>query len=128
MKYFKLREFVCNCCGKNKINRTFVRILSAAREYSKNQDGSDIPFIITSGYRCENHPESIAYAKKNPNKTSENTKWLAADILVKNSRERAVILASLMEAGFTRFGIGHNFIHTDLADEDEKPQAVIWTY
>ena len=33
-----------------------------------------------------------------------------------------------MEAGFTRFGIGHNFIHTDLADEDEKPQAVIWTY
>ena len=128
MKYFKLREFACSCCGKNKINRTFVRILSAAREYSKNQDGSDIPFIITSGYRCENHPESIAYAKKNPNKTSEHTKGLAADILVKNSRERAVILGALMEAGFTRFGIGHNFIHTDLADEDEKPQAVIWTY
>jgi len=128
MKYFKLREFACNCCGKNKINRTFVRILSAAREHSKNEDGSDIPFIITSGYRCENHPESIAYTKKNPNKTSEHTKGLAADILVKNSRERAVILAALMEAGFTRFGIGHNFIHTDLADEDEKPQAVIWTY
>jgi hypothetical protein len=95
MKYFKLREFACNCCGKNKINRTFVRILSAAREHSKNEDGSDIPFIITSGWRCENHPESI----KNP--TSSHIKGLAADILVKNSRERAVILGALMEAGFS---------------------------
>ena len=120
MKYFKLREFACNCCGKNKIDRTFVRILSAAREYSKNQDGSDIPFIITSGWRCENHPESI----KNP--TSSHIKGLAADILVKNSRERAVILGALMEAGFSRFGIGHNFIHVDI-DED-KIQGVIWTY
>ena len=120
MKYFKLREFVCNCCGKSKINRTFVKVLDAARAYSKNEDGSDIPFIITSGYRCKNHPES----KKNPN--SSHIKGLAADILVKNSRERAVILAALMNAGFSRFGIGHNFIHVDL-DED-KTQGVIWTY
>jgi len=63
MKYFKLREFVCTCCGKSKINRTFVKVLDAARAYSKDEDGSDIPFIITSGYRCENHPESV----KNPN-------------------------------------------------------------
>ena len=128
MKYFKLREFVCNCCGKSKINRTFVKVLDAARAYSKDEDGSDIPFIITSGYRCENHPESMAYAKRNPGKTSEHTKGLAADILVKSSRERAVILAALMNAGFSRFGIGHNFIHVDLADEDQKPQGVIWTY
>ena len=120
MKYFKLREFVCNCCGKSKINRTFVKVLDAARGYSKNEDGTDVKFIITSGYRCKNHPESI----KNP--TSSHIKGLAADILVKNSRERAVILAALMEAGFTRFGIGHNFLHVDI-DED-KPQAVIWTY
>lgn len=121
MKYFKLSEFICNCgCNKNKINRTFVRILSAAREYSKDSDASDIPFIITSGYRCENHPES----QKNPK--SSHIKGLAADILVKSSRERAVVLAALMNAGFSRFGIGHNFIHVDL-DED-KIQGVIWTY
>ena len=120
MKYFKLREFVCNCCGKSKINRTFLKVLNSARSYSKNEDGSDVPFIITSGYRCENHPESI----KNP--TSSHIKGLAADILVKNSRERAVILGALMNAGFSRFGIGHNFIHVDL-DED-KVQGVIWTY
>ena len=124
MKYFKLREFVCSCgCGKNKINRTFVKVLDAARAYSKDENGSDIPFIITSGYRCENHPVSKP--------TSSHIKGLASDILVKNSRERAVILAALMNAGFTRFGIsskknGPNFIHVDL-DED-KIQGVIWTY
>ena len=120
MKYFKLREFVCNCCGKNKIDRTFVKVLDAARAYSKDEDGSDIPFIITSGYRCENHAES----KKNPQ--SSHIKGLAADILVKNSRERAVILAALMNAGFSRFGIGHNFIHVDL--DEEKKQGVIRKY
>ena len=51
---------------------------------------------------------------------------LQVDIEVKNSRERAVILASLMNAGFSRFGIGHNFLHVDL-DED-KIQGVIWVY
>ena len=100
--------------------RTFLKVLNSARSYSKNEDGSDVFFIITSGYRCENHPESI----KNP--TSSHIKGLAADILVKNSRERAVILGALMNAGFSRFGIGHNFIHVDL-DED-KIQGVIWTY
>ena len=119
MKYFKLREFVCNCgCGKNKINRTFIKVLDAARAFSKNEDGSDVPFIITSGYRCENHPVSKP--------TSSHIKGLAADILVKNSRERAVILAALMNAGFSRFGIGHNFIHVDL--DENKTQCVIWTY
>ena len=121
MKYFKLSEFVCRCgCNKNKINRTFLKVLDAARGYSKNEDGSYIPFIITSGYRCENHPESI----KNPH--SSHIKGLAADILVKNSRERAVVLGSLINAGFNRFGIGHNFIHVDL--DEEKKQGVIWTY
>ena len=41
MKYFKLREFVCNCgCHKNKIDRTFLKILNSARSYSKDDDGN----------------------------------------------------------------------------------------
>ena len=133
-KYFKLSEFACHCgCGTNKINKTFVKLLSNARKQSINEDGKDIPFIVVSGYRCENHPESIKYKKRNPNSSSEHTKGLAVDILVRNSRERAVILGALMSANFTRFGIGRekngfSFIHTDLASYDDKPQGVIWTY
>ena len=136
-KYFKLSEFACSCgCGTNKINRTFLKILISAREKSIDFNGREIPFIITSGYRCDNHQESIKYKKRNPNSSSEHTKGLAVDILVKTSRERAVILSALMEAGLTRFGISHNkngfsFIHTDMGDmveNSDKPMGVIWTY
>lgn len=136
-KYFKLSEFACSCgCGTNKINRTFLKILISAREKSFDYNGKEIKFIITSGYRCDNHPESIKYVKRNPNLSSEHTKGLAVDILVKTSRERAVILGTLMQAGLTRFGISHNkngfsFIHTDMGDmikNSSKPSGVIWTY
>jgi len=113
-KYFTKDEFVCQATGENEIEDELILALDELREHC------GFPFIITSGYRCESHPES----KKNPQ--SSHIKGLAADILVKNSRERAVILAALMNAGFSRFGIGHNFIHVDL-DED-KIQGVIWTY
>lgn len=134
MRYFKLTEFACNCgCGTNKINKTFIGILSNARSQSINYDGKPVPFIIVSGFRCVNHPESVKYKKRNPNSNSEHTKGLAVDILVRNSRERAVILGALMSAGFTRFGIGSNnngfsFLHVDMASADDKPQGVVWTY
>ena len=133
-KYFKLSEFACNCgCGTNKINRTFLKILTAARKLSINENGKAVKFIIISGYRCPNHIESINYIKRSKDKSlsSEHTKGLAADILVKNSRERAVILSALMQSGITRFGIspnkkGFSFIHADISEA--KPQGVIWTY
>lgn len=120
-KYFKLHEFTCSCgCNKNKINRIFLKVLSSARSKSIDENLKEIPYIISSGYRCENHHLS----KKNP--LSSHIKGLACDIIIKNSRERAVILGSLIEAGFTRFGLGSNFIHVDL-DEDKKP-CVMWDY
>ena len=82
MKYFRLREFVCNCCGKNKIDRTFIKVLDAARGYSKNQDGSDIPFIITSGYRCE---KLNVLVKGSP--TSRHKSGLAVDIKVRVNKK-----------------------------------------
>ena len=120
-KYFRLSEFICMCgCNKNKIDRTFLKVLSSARKNSIDEDGKEIPYKISSGYRCEEHYLS----KKNP--SSSHIKGLACDIIIKNSRERAVILGSLIGAGFTRFGLGSNFIHVDL-DEDKKP-GVMWDY
>tara|TARA_R110000824_G_scaffold183926_1_gene364984 strand:+ start:542 stop:925 length:384 start_codon:yes stop_codon:yes gene_type:complete len=120
-KYFRLHEFACSCgCKKNKINRTFLKVLAAARSNSLDIDRSFIPFRISSGYRCKNH----ILSKKNP--SSSHIKGLACDIIIKNSRERAVILGSLIGAGFTRFGLGSNFIHVDL-DEDKK-QGIMWDY
>ena len=105
-KYFKNIE--------ENMDVNFLCKLDEAREYAS------IPFIINSAYRSPEHPESI----KNP--TSSHIKGLAVDISAKDSRQRFLILESLMHAGFTRIGIAGTFIHVDL--DIDKSQNVIWTY
>ena len=79
------------------------------------------PFSINSGYRTEAHNKRVGGSRN-----SSHLKGLACDISCKNSNERSLILVSLLAAGFTRIGIGTNFIHVDL--DLSKSQNVIWTY
>ena len=116
-RYFNRDEFACKCgCGMNEIDNSFITLLDNARELSGK------PYIITSGYRCENHPLS----KQNP--TSSHIRGLAADIKCDNSELRAYIVGGLAEVGFNRLGIAGlengNFIHVDC--DDEKPAPRIW--
>jgi len=115
-EYFNKEEFACKCgCNTNQINLDFLEDLDRARSYS------NIPYRITSGYRCLDHPLSI----KNP--SSSHIKGLAADIECKDSYQRAVIFGGLAEAGFVRIGLSKDgFIHVD-SDQD-KVQPVLWLY
>ena len=114
-------EFNCPCCGKNKMNESFLATLTDAREYCR------IPFMINSGYRCEKHNKKVG---GKPNST--HTVGAAADIHCTESRQRALILCGLLEAGFSRIGIAKTFIHVDMADrlegDDKKVEAVFWLY
>ena len=57
LNHFKKSEFTCKCgCKQNLINVEMLEMLDKARAMAK------IPFVVTSGYRCPKHPESI----KNP--------------------------------------------------------------
>lgn len=116
-KYFKLSEFTCLCCGKGSdiIKYTFVKKLDNAR------DIAGIPFKITSGYRCPLHNAEVGSKP-----TSSHIRGIACDIHVKGSVERFAIVNGLIKAGFTRIGIGKNFIHVDT--DYKKPPYVIWTY
>mgnify|MGYP003108840820 CR=1 FL=1 len=115
-KYFTLKEFDCKCgCGDNKIDPTLIEMLEEARAIA------DIPFVLSSAYRCPKHPESI----KNP--TSSHIKGLAVDIKCSESKPRAIILDALAHVGFRRFGLHKAFIHTDI-DVLEKANPVIWLY
>ena len=96
------------------MNVDFLAKLDEAREYA------NIPFIINSAYRSPTHKESI----KNP--TSSHIKGLAVDIKVIDSRQRFLVLDSLIAVGFTRIGIADTFIHVDM--DFDKSQNVIWTY
>jgi zinc D-Ala-D-Ala carboxypeptidase len=115
LKYFKKSEFTCKCgCGETVISDDLLYSLDEAREFAK------LPFVISSGYRCENHPES----KKNP--TSSHIKGLAVDIKCTDSKTRAIIMDALGYVGFRRFGIAKSFIHVDI--DNEKSNPVIWLY
>jgi hypothetical protein len=115
-KYFKKSEFTCKCgCDKTIISEELLQMLDKARGFAK------IPFVVTSGYRCDNHPES----KKNP--TSSHIKGLAVDIKCSDSNTRAIMIDALVYAEFERFGIDKSFIHADI-DVVDKPSPVIWLY
>lgn len=114
-KYFKIEDFACPCCGQNKISSDLVFKLDKAREIS------NIPFKISSGYRCEKHNKEVG---GEPN--SAHTKGLAVDIICKTSGERYAMIKALVGLGFTRIGVGNSFIHCDI--DTSLPQNVIWTY
>jgi len=116
-KYFKESEFKCKCgqCSGGNINLSFEQKLNEARHIA------NVPFYITSGFRCPIHNENEG---GKPN--SEHTKGLAVDIRAESSYIRYKILTSLIEVGLTRIGIASNFIHVDMSDVKEN--FLIWTY
>lgn len=116
MKFFKESEFVCDgvICF-DKMNDAFIESLELARS------NCDIPFVITSSYRTPEYNKKIG-GKEN----SAHTKGMAVDISVKSSVDRFKIIDALFIAGFTRIGIGKDFVHVD--NDYTKPQSVIWLY
>jgi len=116
MQNFKIEEFDSpDLKGSGyEMDQDFLTMLDIAR----NRAGT--PFIINSGYRTEEHNDSL-----NASKTSSHLKGVAADISCKNSMKRRVILKSLFDVGFTRIGIARTFIHVD--NDKTKPDA-IWLY
>lgn len=113
LDHFKMSEFECHCCGEVKMNPSFLSRLDAARGVAK------IPFVITSGYRCDRHDKEVGGKGNHPQGT-------AADIACKDSPSRYLILTSLLALGFSRIGIGRDFIHVD--QTTGHPHQVIWLY
>jgi uncharacterized protein YcbK (DUF882 family) len=62
------------------------------------------PFVITSGYRSEDHPIE---AKKE--KAGTHAQGIAADIKVRD-------------------GVASSFVHVDIRDLDGNESPVMWTY
>ena len=117
-QYFNLTEFYCKCGREHKeqiIDERLIIKLDLAREIA------GIPFVVTSGYRCVPHNEGVGGKV-----SSAHLIGKATDIRAKGSSSRFLILSALLSVGFTRIGIGDNFIHVDI-DED-KPQNTIWLY
>ena len=117
LKYFKLSEFDSpdEPNSGSKMDKKFLEKLDYARH------NAGIPFKINSGYRTK------AWNSKVGGRVgSSHINGLAADIGYNGSRDRYIIVKSLMEVGITRIGIGKSFIHCDV--DKQKDQEVIWLY
>ena len=115
-EHFPDYELECNCgCGLMNMQVRTMDRLERARVVA------GIPFGINSGSRCPIH-NKIEGGKD----TSSHLEGYAVDIAITSSRARAEILIALLSVGFTRLGIGRNFIHAD--DDPNKPPKVVWLY
>jgi len=114
---FNIQDVHCKCgnCESNTLNNKLVIMLQSAR-YKAN-----VPFFISSWNRCEKHNKKVGGKKD-----SSHLKGFAIDIKIHNSRDRFVILKSLIDVGFKRIGIGSNLIHIDI--DTTKKEELIWTY
>jgi len=112
MNYFKKEEFACPCCGKDDIDPDFLMRLNDARGFA------GVPFVITSGVRCEKHNAEVGSTSRN------HVECKAADIACTEGWKRLRIVRGLIQAGFKRIGIGKTFIHADTMPLN----ASIWVY
>ena len=118
MKYFHPDEFRCQHCGSEGIKSSFTEKLDAIREEC------GFPFLISSGYRCPEHPIEAKKEKPGAHSTGH-----AADIAV--TGEQAIrVLEIAIKHGIKRIGVnqkgGGRFIHLDT--DPDRPSPAIWSY
>ena len=115
--YFEYSEFDSpDQVGSYKhMDVDFLNKLAQARKIAA------VGFKITSGYRSPAHNEKVGGV---PN--SSHTLGHAVDIYAPTSRQKYLIINSLLQAGFNRIGVAKNFIHVD--DDPSKNEDVIFTY
>ena len=122
-KYGTSDKLACPCgaCGNKGLKRPFLDVLEAARVRA------NIPFRITSGYRCESYQDLLrSQGYETANGTSPHSKGVAVDIGTKNGEERFAIIRALLTVGFNRLGIGSNFLHVDM--DRDRLSKYIWHY
>lgn len=117
LKYFTPAEFrrAVPSCDISLMRESTLRRLDRAREIA------GIPFIINSAYR------SPSYEKiKGRSGSGAHTLGAAVDIRCLDNESRWRIVFGALSAGFTRIGLGSNFVHLD--DVSELPSPRIWLY
>ena len=115
MQHFKMSEFDCKCGKCDGGSDMMTLELLEKLEYARNLAG--IPFVITSGYRCEKHNREVGGVAG-----SAHTKGMAVDIRCNSSATRFKLLKALFAAGFKRIELAPTWIHVDT--DPTKPQDV----
>lgn len=94
-------EFVCPCCNKQEMDKTFMI------ELQKIRNDYGYPMVPNSGWRCEKHNAEVS-----SNSAGDHPRGLAVDIKVKSRYFRAKLLKALLNNDYFKdLAIGDTFIH-----------------
>jgi len=98
---FRPEEFICPCCGEQRMEQEFMERLQILRELC------GFPFIVTSGWRCENYNRKVS-----PESSGDHTRGLAVDISLTDRYNRWDLLKYITQMlYFKDIAIGKTFIH-----------------
>jgi len=111
---FSKSEFRCKHCNNLIVKPDLVSSLQELRDIVQR------PIIITSGYRCKKHPESI----RNPN--SYHCKGMAADIIIEGLTVKEMYEYTLKIQRFKFGGIG--LYDTGIIHVDIRPTLSRWGF
>jgi uncharacterized protein YcbK (DUF882 family) len=107
LDYFTREEFACQYTGENEISDRLLLKLDLLRARC------GFPFVITSGYRSEDHP--IEAKKETPGTHADGI-------------QRFKIVEEAIKMGFSGVGVASSFVHVDIRDLDGNEHPVMWTY
>ena len=119
--YFLEHEFVCKHCGREQMQPVFMDKLFAVRQEFNS------PMVITSGYRCPQHPKEAEKDVPGAHSTGN-----AADVSV-TGKDAYRLVQIALKHGFTGIGVQQKgtdrFIHLDTCEDGlTLVRPMIWTY
>ena len=121
--YFKPREYMCPCCGRDDMRPFFLEKLDLLRGLC------GFPLLLSSGVRCEAHNIAVGGGE-----LSGHMEGVAADVRCSHGSAWAVLKNATM-IGFTGIGVKQHgppekrFIHVDMCTSlIKRPRPTIWTY
>ena len=105
----------CPCCGVQGMDDEFMEEIDHLRHISQ------IPFIVTSGYRCPDYNNRIAKSGK----SGPHTTGKAIDISLYGNKAW-IVLSNALEMGFSGVGVYQSgdfkgrFLHLDQVENSGK--------
>jgi len=120
--YYTEDALRCKCgCGVCAMDDDAVEVFDLLRYQATQRWGADLPFIVTSGYRCPTYDSSPRVGGMGLHPTG-----CCIDIAVLDARKRWVILRmAFSHPRIFGVGIGEGMLHLDTIRRD-RPR--VWTY
>lgn len=133
--HFSDAEIACKHCGEVPRHQTFLAFM---RQLEKLRVVLGFPFVVTSGYRCADHP--VEQRKINDEKGPLGFRNIisahshgAVDIRV-NRKQAGELVTYAVVGGFTGIGMrqhgpdGGRIVHLDMIRRFDDETPCFWTY